>query len=255
MPHFLLTAIGIGFQEVDEVVGILALGIEDQRFGGTTGEDIAAQQVARHELGCGITHRLEPLQTESKACRQILQPTDILVADANTGWTQHEAARVVSAVRDVDVYIEQPCTSYDECLSVRRRTALPFVLDEIIGDVEGLLRALDDDAMDVINLKISKVGGLTKAKLIRDLCVQRRIPMTIEDTWGGDLVTAAVSHLAASVRPEALFTVSFMNDWTNEHVAGYEPRSVNGYGSAPTGPGLGITVDPSTLGAPIITAQ
>ena len=37
---------------------------------------------------------------------------DRLVADANTGWTMDEAARVVRAVRDVDVYIEQPCASY-----------------------------------------------------------------------------------------------------------------------------------------------
>ena len=43
------------------------------------------------------------------ACRGILEPGDILVADANTGWTMDDAARVVNAVRDVDVYIEQPC--------------------------------------------------------------------------------------------------------------------------------------------------
>ncbi|HSR15828.1 MAG TPA: enolase C-terminal domain-like protein, partial [Gemmatimonadales bacterium] len=36
-----------------------------------------------------------------------------LVADANTGWLQHDAVRVVGAVRDVDVYIEQPCLSYE----------------------------------------------------------------------------------------------------------------------------------------------
>ncbi len=45
-----------------------------------------------------------------------LQPGDRLVADANTGWLMHEALRVVRAVRDVDVYIEQPCLSYEECL-------------------------------------------------------------------------------------------------------------------------------------------
>ena len=38
------------------------------------------------------------------------------IADANTGWLMHEAARVVRGVRDVDVYIEQPCASYEECL-------------------------------------------------------------------------------------------------------------------------------------------
>ncbi len=53
------------------------------------------------------------------AARAILQPSDRLVADANTGWTQHEAVRVVRAVRDLDVYIEQPCVTYEECLAVR----------------------------------------------------------------------------------------------------------------------------------------
>ncbi len=75
-----------------------------------------------------------------RACRKILEPGDILVADANTGWTMHEAARVVAAVRDVDVYIEQPCPSYEECLSIRRRTGLPFVLDEVITGTDVLVR-------------------------------------------------------------------------------------------------------------------
>jgi L-alanine-DL-glutamate epimerase-like enolase superfamily enzyme len=57
-----------------------------------------------------------------RACRAILEPTDILVCDANTGWTMADAARVVNAVADLDVYIEQPCMSYEESLSIRRRT-------------------------------------------------------------------------------------------------------------------------------------
>ena len=105
---------------------------------------------------------------------------------------------MVSAVRDVDVYIEQPCMSYEECVSIRRRTALPFVLDENIGTVGDLVRGISEDAFDVINLKISKVGGLTKARQMRDLCVSSGIPMTIEDTWGGDIVTATIAHLARS---------------------------------------------------------
>jgi hypothetical protein len=44
--------------------------------------------------------------------------------------------------------------------------------------------------------------------------------------------------------------VSFMNDWTKEHVAEYQPRSDNGWGAAPVGPGLGTSVDPDALGAP-----
>ena len=83
----------------------------------------------------------------------------------------HEAARVVRAVRDVDVYIEQPCATYEECLAVRRHTDHPFVLDEMIDGMAILLRAASDLAMDVVNIKISKFGGLTKARQARDLCV------------------------------------------------------------------------------------
>src|SRR5262249_39957585 len=43
------------------------------------------------------------------AVAEQLSAGDRLIADANTGWTQHEALRVVRGVRDVDVYIEQPC--------------------------------------------------------------------------------------------------------------------------------------------------
>ena len=110
---------------------------------------------------------------------------DRLVADANTGWVQHEAVRVANAVRDVDVYIEQPCLTYEECLAVRRQIPHPFILDENIDDLGILLRAKADMAMDVVNLKISKLGGLTKTRQARDLCVSMGIAMTLEDSWGG----------------------------------------------------------------------
>jgi hypothetical protein len=45
-----------------------------------------------------------------------------------------------------------------------------------------------------------------------------------------------------------------MNDWTVEHVAGYEPRSQHGRGPVPTGPSLGVEVDTGRLGAPLFVA-
>jgi len=48
--------------------------------------------------------------------------------------------RVVKAVQDVDVYIEQPCLSYEECLSIRQHTDHPFVLDEVIDSLDVLIR-------------------------------------------------------------------------------------------------------------------
>src|SRR5512143_1915450 len=119
-----------------------------------------------------------------RAVRGVLAPGEVLIADANTGWLPHQAARVVRAVRDVDVYIEQPCATYEECLSIRRRTDHPFVLDETIDGLGILLRAAGDLAMDVVNIKIGKLGGLTRARQARDLLASLGIAMTIEDSWG-----------------------------------------------------------------------
>jgi L-alanine-DL-glutamate epimerase-like enolase superfamily enzyme len=187
-----------------------------------------------------------------RACRDILQPTDILVADANTGWTKAEAARVVSAVGDLDVYIEQPCRTYEECLSVRRRTSRPFVLDEVVDDVGMLVNGIADDAMDVINLKISKVGGLTKARQMRDLAVSSGIPMTIEDTWGGDIVTAAIAHLALSTPEEFCFTATDFNSYVTRRLAEGAPKRVNGFMTASDAPGLGVAPLVAEFGAPVV---
>jgi len=189
------------------------------------------------------------------ATRAILQPGDILVADANTGWTRHEAARVVGAVKDLDVYIEQPCLTYEESVSIRRRTALPFVLDEVIDGTDMLVRGLAEDAMDVINLKISKVGGLTRARVMRDLCVASGIPMTIEDTWGGDITTAAIAHLARSTPEEFCFSATDFNSYGTVDIAAGAPRRVDGRMTAPDTPGLGITPDFAVLGEPVLSVS
>ena len=180
-----------------------------------------------------------------------LQPGDVLVADANCGWTQHEAMRVADGVRDVNVYIEQPCLSYEECLVIRRHTNRPFVLDEVIDDLKTVVRGYHDQAMDVINLKISKVGGLTKARQIRDLCVSLGIAMTIEDTWGGDIITAAIAHLAHSTPPEYLFSATDYNSYVTVSIAEGAPQRQHGRLAASTQPGLGIAPRMDVLGEPV----
>jgi cis-L-3-hydroxyproline dehydratase len=182
-----------------------------------------------------------------------LQPGDRLIADANTGWLMHDAMRVVRAVRDVDVYIEQPCLSYEECLSIRRHTNHPFVLDEVIDSVDVLLRGKADHAMDVVNIKISKFGGLTKARQARDLCVSLGIAMTLEDSWGGDITTAAIAHLAHSTPPEFLFTTTDFNSYVTVSTAEGAPRRVNGRMSSSAAPGLGVKPKMDVLGKPILT--
>ncbi len=137
----------------------------------------------------------------------MLLPGDRLVADANTGWTQHEAMRVVRGVQDVDVYIEQPCLTYEECLAVRRNTSHPFCSTRTSTTLDMLLRGKSDLAMDVVNLKISKLGGLTKTKQARDLCVSMGIAMTLE-TAGGATSRRRPSRTWRTARPRSTASTS-----------------------------------------------
>jgi cis-L-3-hydroxyproline dehydratase len=185
-----------------------------------------------------------------KAVRDVLEADDILIADANTGWLMHEAARIVRGVRDVDVYIEQPCPTYEECLTIRRRTDHPFVLDESINGIDALLRGHADGAMDVVNIKISKFGGLTRARQARDLCASLGMAMTVEDSWGGDIITAAIAHLAHSTPTELLFTSTDFNSYGTVSIAEGAPTGQNGRMRAPDAPGLGVEPRLDVLGDP-----
>ncbi len=189
--------------------------------------------------------------------RQIIEatgPEDLVIADANCGWRLNDALIAARAMEGLPrLYFEQPCPTMEECIEVRKRTTLPMVYDEVVTDLPTLLRAAREGGAGAVNLKVSRVGGLTKAKLLRDVCDELGLQVTIEDTWGGDVVSATSAQLAANTRARSLLTVSFMNDWTHEHVAGYQPRSTAGMGSVPNGAGLGIEVDVSQLGKPLLS--
>ncbi|MEL6206626.1 MAG: cis-3-hydroxy-L-proline dehydratase [Pseudomonadota bacterium] len=186
-----------------------------------------------------------------RAVAQVLQPGDVLVADANTGWTSADALRVVNAVHDMDVFIEQPCRTYDECLGIRQATTLPFILDENIDGLDAFMRAHGDRAMNAINLKISKVGGLTKASRIRDLCVALGYPMCIEDSWGGDIVTAAIAALSHSTPDRFRFSATDFNSYVTVAFAEGAPQRVNGTMAASDAPGLGVSLMRDVAGTPV----
>jgi L-alanine-DL-glutamate epimerase-like enolase superfamily enzyme len=216
-------------------------------------ENYRTQGYRRFQLKVGGDPEIDIERIRAASAK--LQPDDRLVADANTGWLMHDAIRVVRAINDLDVYIEQPCSTYEECLSVRRRTTHPFVLDEVIDSVDSIVRGKVDFAMDVVSIKISKFGGLTKARQARDLCVSLGIAMTIEDSWGGDITTATIAHLAHSTPPDFLFTTTDFNSYVTVETAEGAPRRANGRMAASTRPGLGIKPKMEVLGEPVMIVE
>lgn len=185
------------------------------------------------------------------AVSEVLEAGNVLAADANTGWRQHEAISVVKAVRDVPIYIEQPCLSYEECLAVRRHTHHPIILDECMEDIRVLMRGYHDGAMDLVNLKINRIGGLTKARQFRDLGHTMGIVMTIEDSWGGEIATAAIAHLAHSTPQGYHFQSSAFHEYHSLEIAAGGPEIDDGYMRVSDRPGLGVTPHMDVLGQPV----
>ncbi|NKB61807.1 MAG: mandelate racemase [Gammaproteobacteria bacterium] len=225
------------------------------------GADIMAKKISEYQdqgftqfqmkVGAGADDDIERIRKVSAN----LRPGNVLAADANTGWKQHEAIRVVKAVKDVDLYIEQPCTSYEECLAVRSHTDHPIILDECMDSLGMLVRGYQDRAMDLVNLKINRIGGLTRARQFRDLAMEFGITMTIEDSWGGEIATAAIAHLAHSTPREFHFQSSAFHEYHSLAIAGGGPAIENGAMFMSNKPGLGVEPDFDVLGSPLFSIK
>lgn len=190
------------------------------------------------------------------AVTDALLETEVLAADANTGWRQHEAMQILHAVDDRPLYIEQPCLTYEECRAVRQHSRRPFILDEVMDSRDAIRHGAADGAMDNINLKISRFGGLTGARKARDLCVDLGIVMTIEDTWGSEIASAAIAHLALATPPGFHFQSSAFHDYNSIVTADGGPIVADGHMTVSDAPGLGVTPAMDVLGEPtmVITA-
>lgn len=208
--------------------------------------DNRAKGIHSFQIKVGSTVEAD-IQRIRNACSAI-EPGETIYLDANRGWRLHEAMRVVRALKDLDVYFEQPCSSYEDCLKVRRQTDHPFILDESIDSLEALLRAHHDSAMEVVVIKLAKVGGLSNARVLKDVCIELGLPMRIEDSWGSDFTVAATAHLAHTIPADLLFATHA--EMTNLKTADGTPTTSRGRLNASSEQGLGVTPRMAVLGDP-----
>jgi cis-L-3-hydroxyproline dehydratase len=185
------------------------------------------------------------------ACAEAAPGFDRVVVDANGHLSQHEAIRLTRHLGDFDVYLEQPCATTRECQAVRGQSGRPMVLDESLTDFPALLNALERGALDAARLKLSRFGGITPLRKARDICSAMGIAVSIEDSAGGDVVSAAALHVAASMPAERRFDAFLPVTEVREHVAQVPLTPVQGRARVPVAPGLGIDVDEESLGPPV----
>jgi L-alanine-DL-glutamate epimerase-like enolase superfamily enzyme len=184
--------------------------------------------------------------------------TTFMTSDANKGWTVAQTLRFAAEIEGVDTYLEQPCPTIAELSRIRSVLARPLMADESLrteADCHDLIRA---GCADAINLKVVRVGGLTKAARIRDLAQAAGWMILADEPQGADLATGALTHFAATVDPNQLLAtayfmgedmkISYRPDGDNSG-----PRLVDGRVLYDDAPGLGIEIDEAALGDPLFT--
>lgn len=186
-----------------------------------------------------------------KAVRAAVGQGPLVYGDWNCGADALTATRVGRAVAHLDVMLEQPCATLEECAHVRAATGLPMKLDESARDIASVLEGHRLGCMDAAALKLSKMGGLTKMRQIRDLCLTLGTQMCVEDTWGSDITTCACLHLAASTPARGVMNTCDLSGYVGPRLDPNAPTRHNGRIAPSDLPGLGVVPDPDVLGTPV----
>lgn len=180
------------------------------------------------------------------------QPGEFFLVDANGGMTVETSLRMLRLLPPgLDFVLEAPCGTWRETVSLRRRTDVPIIFDELATDEASIAQLIGDDAADGIGLKISKAGGLTRGRRVRDLSLAAGLTMTVQDTVGSDIAFAAIVHMGQTVPEKFLRSVLECRDMVTLKTADGDFDVVEGRVVAPSAPGLGIRPRIDVLGDPV----
>ena len=172
--------------------------------------------------------------------------------DGNRGMTAGYALQLDRLCTGIPFALEQPCNTMDENQTLPGRLSRPLYLDESTEDINAVLRAIATGIADGFGFKVTRLGGLTKAAIARDMCAIRSLPHSCDDAWGGDIIAAACVHLASTVEPRRFEGAWIAQEYIEGHYDSENPVVIeNGHIKVPTGPGLGVRPAKDSLGAPI----
>ena len=177
-------------------------------------------------------------------------PTIKLQVDANSAYS----LATWESLKPLDLLdlllIEQPLNEDDiwDHRKLQKELRTPVCLDESIITLRHARYALEMEACKIINIKAGRVGGLSQAVLIHDLCRERGMPV-----WCGGMLETGVgraSNLALASLPGFVLPgdISASNRYYTEDIT-CERFTLNPDSTidVPSGPGLGVTIESGAL--------
>lgn len=176
-------------------------------------------------------------------------PNIPIMADANSAYTLKDINQL-QKLDELDlVMIEQPLAHDDIVDHSKLQAAMktPICLDESIHSLEDTEKAIQLQSCKIINIKIGRVGGLSEAKRIHDVCKQNGI-----DVWCGGMLEAGIGrahNIALTSLPQFVLpgdTAASALYWKKDIIKP-EVTVENGVISVPDRPGIGYEIDEQAL--------
>lgn len=172
-----------------------------------------------------------------------------LAIDGNRSLTTRDALRISRECPDIPFIMEQPCNTVEDLHKIRQQVSHGIYMDESGISLNTAITAAGTGLVDGFGMKVTRIGGLHPMRAFRDLCAARNLPHTCDDSWGGDIIAAACTHIGATVAPELLEGVWLAEPFIKGH---YDPengiRIEGGHIKRPQGVGLGVVPDESLFG-------
>ncbi|SLN39435.1 4-hydroxyproline betaine 2-epimerase [Roseovarius albus] len=216
---------------------------------------LAADKVAEGYPRLQIKVGGRPVEVDIAVLRKVWETVGgkaRLAVDGNRGWTTRDALRVSRECPDIPFIMEQPCNTVDDLRKIRNQITHGLYMDENSVDLATVINAVGTDLVDGFGMKVTRIGGLQPMSTFRDICAARNLPHTCDDSWGGDVIAAACTHIGATVDPRRLEGVWLAQPYIEGH---YDPENgiqiKGGHIDLPSGPGLGVMPDASLFGAPV----
>jgi len=146
--------------------------------------------------------------------------------DANQAWDFGHTAEVLAAISDSGLvidYLEQPTPARDfaALAKVKAISLIPIMADESCFTPADLTELIALNAMDLVNLKLLKAGGLTIAREMANTAAAAGIGVYIGSMMEGDQSLSAAASLASEVAPELVHDLD-ASWWAKESDLRYE---------------------------------
>jgi L-alanine-DL-glutamate epimerase-like enolase superfamily enzyme len=135
--------------------------------------------------------------------RNAVGPDIALGIVVNQGWTVSQAIEMLKKLETIGIeYVEQPVKANDVkgLLQVRRNSSIPVMADESVCSVNDARRIINNEAADLINIKLMKCGGIQKAKKIASMAEAANISCIVGCMYESAIGVTAGTHMASSLR-------------------------------------------------------